>query len=253
MPGVTYLITGANRGIGRGLTTSLLQRPNTTVVAAVRDVANSTPVLEALPKGADSKLVIVKIDSQVESDPRTAVAELQSKHGISSLDVVIANAGISHSGALIAENSSEALRDHFNTNTIGPVLLFQAVKPLLQASKSGKPVFLAISTLLGSIGAQDLVAGFPAKFSPYGASKAALNWIVKRIHMEESWLITYVTHPGLVLTDMAANLAGAGIDPVAIGAITVDVSVAGVLKTLDSASRDISGTFQNYDGTTLPW
>lgn len=253
MSGITYLITGANRGIGKGLTTSLLQRPNTTVIAAVRDVAKSTPVLESLPKGADSKLVIVKIDSQIESDPRTAVAELQSKHEISSLDVVIANAGIAHSGTPIADNTSEALRDHFNTNTIGPVLLFQAVKPLLQASKSGKPIFLAISTLIGSMGAQDMLAGLPAQFSPYGASKAALNWVVRRIHLEESWLTAYVTHPGLVLTDMAASMAVEGVDPVDLGAITVDVSVAGMLKTLDSASGDISGTFQNYDGTTLPW
>lgn len=249
----TYLITGANRGIGKGLTTSLLQRPSTTVIAAVRDIEKSTAGLTALPTGAGSKLIVVNIDSQSESDAVKVISELQEKHGITSLDVVIANAGISYSNSPVMKNSPEVFRDHINTNTIGPILLFQATAPLLKVSKNA-PVFLAISTIIGSIGGQDLLAALPPQMSPYGASKTALNWVVKRIHIEEPWLTAYVTHPGLVLTDMTSALtAGQDIDLQDLGAITVDVSVTGILKTLDSASRDISGTFQNYDGSVLPW
>ncbi|KAG9192765.1 norsolorinic acid ketoreductase [Alternaria panax] len=249
---LTYLITGANRGIGKGFTSTLLQRPNTTVIAGVRDVAKSTSALEALTKASGSKLIIVKIDSSVETDPKNAVAELQSKHGITSLDVVIANAGIAHSGSTVINTTSDALRDHFAVNTIAPILLLQAVKPLLQASKSGNPIYLGISTAIGSIGAQAMLASFPQVFSPYGASKAALNWTFARIHFEETWLTAYVTHPGLVLTDMGTGLATAD-ELKAAGAITVEESINGVLSTLDKADRNISGTFQNYDGTTLPW
>ncbi|KAL1799871.1 hypothetical protein ACET3X_000213 [Alternaria dauci] len=249
---LTYLITGANRGIGKGFVSTLLQRPNTTVIAGVRDVAKSTPALESLTKASGSKLIIVKIDSSEEADPKNAVDELQSKHGITSLDVVIANAGIAHSGATIDKTTSDALRDHFAVNTIGPILLFQAVKPLLQASKSGNPIYLGISTVISSIGGQAFLAGFPQVFSPYGASKAALNWVFARIHHEESWLTSYVTHPGLVMTDMGNEFASPdGLK--AAGAITVEQSVTGVLSTLDKADRNISGTFQNQDGTTLPW
>ncbi|KAH6637833.1 aflatoxin biosynthesis ketoreductase nor-1 [Boeremia exigua] len=253
MPSTTYLITGANRGIGKGLTEKLLQRPNTTVVAGVRDTTASASVLSSLPVAAGSKVVIVKLDSQSETDAKEAVSQLSSEYGITSLDFVIANAGVAHSGTSVAETSSESLRDHFNTNAIGPLILFQAVKPLLQASKSGNPTFLAISTIIGSMGAQEALAGLPAVLSPYGASKAALNWLVRRLHYEEAWLTSYVTHPGLVLTDMASSMMGSPETAAAMGAITVDVSIAGILNTLDSASRDISGTFQNYDGTTLPW
>jgi len=249
---ITYLITGANRGIGKGFAQSLLQRPNTTVIAAVRDVAKSTSTLESLSKASGSKLIIVKLDSSDEADPKNAVAQLKSEHGITSLDIVIANAGIAHSGTTIANTSSDALRDHFAVNTIGPILLFQAVKPLLQASKSGNPIFLAISTVIGSMGAQAGLAGFPEVFSPYGSSKAALNWAVNRMHFEESWLTSYVTHPGLVVTDMG-NTMGPPEALKAAGAITVEQSVGGVLSTLDKAERSISGTFQNWDGTTLPW
>ncbi|KAF2825875.1 short-chain dehydrogenase [Ophiobolus disseminans] len=249
---LTYLITGANRGIGEGLTSTLLQRPNTTIIAAVRDVAKSKSALGSLPKGSGSKLILVKLDSASESDPKEAIAQLQSEHGITSLDIVIANAGIGHSGTTIANTTVEALRDHINVNTIGPILLFQAVKPLLQASKSGNPIFLAISTAIGSMGIQEHLAFLPPKFSPYGLSKAALNWAVRRIHFDEPWLTAYVTHPGLVLTDMAASM-DPDVDFKALGAITIEESVEGMLKTLDKANRDIGGTFQNYDSTTLPW
>jgi hypothetical protein len=37
------------------------------------------------------------------------------------------------------------------------------------------------------------------------------------------------------------------------GSITVEESVKGILSTLDKADSSISGTFQNYDGITLPW
>lgn len=253
MPSTTYLITGANRGIGKGLAASLLQRPDTTVIAGVRDPAASAPVFDSLPTAAGSKVVVVKIDSQSETDAKEAVSQLTSQHNITSVDVVIANAGIAHTNTSVAQTSSDSLRDHFNTNAIGPVLLFQAFKPLLQASKSGNPTFLAISTLIGSIGGQDRLAGAPPVFSPYGASKAALNWLVRRLHIEEPWLTAYVTHPGLVLTDLATGVFQTPEQVAAMGGITVDVSAAGILKTLDQASREIGGTFQNYDGTTLPW
>jgi norsolorinic acid ketoreductase len=248
---ITYLVTGANRGIGKGLTAELLQRPNTTVIAGVRDTTKSATVLGSLPAATGSRLILVKLDLQSETDAKDAVSELALEHGITSLDFVISNAGIAHSGTIVAETSSDTLREHFNTNTFGPVLLFQALKPLLQASKNGKPVFVAISAIIGSIEFQKAFARFPS--SPYGASKAALNWVVRRIHFEEPWLTAYVTHPGLVLTEMAASMTGSGEEALALGAVTVEVSVAGMLKTLDSASREIGGTFQNYDGTTLPW
>jgi norsolorinic acid ketoreductase len=249
---LTYLITGANRGIGKGFTSTLLQRPNTTVIAAVRDVAKSTSTLESLPKASGSKLIIIKLDSSSEADPKNAVAQLQSEHGITALDIVIANAGIAHSGTTVANTTSDALRDHFAVNTIGPILLFQAFKPLLQASKSGNPIFLGISTAIGSMALQPSFSSFPNVFSPYGASKAALNWAVTRIALEEPWATAYVTHPGLVLTDMGSGV-GSPEELEAAGAITVEQSVDGVLSTLDKADRKISGTYQSYDGTTLPW
>lgn len=85
-----YLATGANRGIGRGLVTTLLQRPRVTVIAGVRDVAASiSKDLLSLPTAEGSKVVLAKIDSNDHTTPFEAVKGLSD---IEKIDVVIANA-----------------------------------------------------------------------------------------------------------------------------------------------------------------
>jgi norsolorinic acid ketoreductase len=131
----TYLITGGNRGIGRGFVQTFLQRTATIVIAAVRDPSSaSAKSLQDLPKGAGSRLITVKLDSSISTDATEAVAQLQTEHGLSSIDLVIANAGISVGGASVRQTTAENIAEHFIVNTTGPVSLFQATADLLQAS-----------------------------------------------------------------------------------------------------------------------
>lgn len=247
----TYLITGANRGIGRGFVQRILQKPSTTVIAAVRDPSHPTSkALADLPKGPDTKLIIVKLDSAVETDATDAVAQLREQ-GIDSLDLVIANAGIAQGGTSVRNTSIANTQKHFNVNVIGPLTLFQATADLLKATKTGSPKFVAISTIVGSIGSQEVLSNFPETSSPYGASKAALNWFVRLLSFEEPWLTSWVFHPGVVETDLSS---GGGVDLKALGAISVETSVADMVKTTWSIDpKDLSGTFRNHDGTIIPW
>lgn len=250
----TYLVTGANRGIGRAFVERLLLNTNTTVIAAARELSKASISLDELPRADGSRLVLVKMDFNIESDAIDAVNQIQHEHSITAIDVVIANAGISHSSARVVENDTDAFRDHFNINTIGPVTLLKAFYSLLKASKTGNPIFLAISTFVGSIEGQGNLAALPAIFSPYGASKAALNWVIRRVHYEELWLTTWAAHPGVVLTEMGTQFACQVADPAAVGAVSVDVSVSGMLNQIAQASREeYGGKFRNYDGHILPW
>lgn len=65
--------------------------------------------------------------------------------------------------------------DNFKINTLSPVLLLQKLSPLLLPG--GK--FIAISSQLGQI-----TDAAPYPFSCYGASKAALNYVMKKADME---------------------------------------------------------------------
>ncbi|KAH7040890.1 uncharacterized protein B0I36DRAFT_344555 [Microdochium trichocladiopsis] len=145
------LITGASRGLGRGLLERYLLKPNHTVIAANRDPSSpSSTSLEQLPKGAGSKLIIVKIDADSETDAAAAVAELKTKHGIEYLDIVIANAGISYIWPAVADVKIADIDAHIRTNVYGLVSVFQATRPLLKESK-GTPIFAPMGTTAASI------------------------------------------------------------------------------------------------------
>lgn len=256
MSSQVVLITGANRGIGRGLTSVFLRQPLTTVIAAVRDVTKeSSQSLAQIPMADGSRLILVKMDLSAPSDAAKAIEAIQKDHGIDALDIVIANAGISHSGTSALKTPADVAMEHFSINSLGPIVLLQATAPLLRNSKKNSPKFVAISSIIGTISGTDLLRGLPHTTSPYGSSKAALNWFVRRLHVEEEWLVSFVFHPGLVLTDMVArSFSASGADPKKMGAISVEESVEGLFKVISSASREeTSGTFRNFDGQVLPW
>ncbi|KAK6211580.1 aflatoxin biosynthesis ketoreductase nor-1 [Colletotrichum tabaci] len=251
----TYLISGANRGIGRGFVAALLQRPSTTVIAGVRDP--SSPVsqsLTSIPKAEGSALILVKIDVSAASDAAAAVSSLQKDHGIAAVDVVIANAGVASPNGRTIDIVPETALQLFAVNAVGPVTLVSAAAPLLRAStREGGPVFMGVSSSLASIGAQaSIYEAFAANVAPYGASKSALNWFVQRLHLEEPWLTSFACHPGVVRTDMNSSMGDDVLE--SIGAISVEESVGSMIALLDTASRKTTGgSFKSYDGSTLPW
>jgi len=180
-------------GIGKGFVEKYLLRPNTTVVATVRNTsAQDCKSLNHLPKAEGSKLVVVKVESISDTDASEAVHSLAS-YDITKLDIVIANAGIFKLKAFqkVAEMQTADLMEHFNVNAAGVVRLFQATWPLLQ--KSDKPKFMVISSGAATIARMEFV---PYTLSSYGASKAAINFLTRRIHFENEKLIAFAVHPG---------------------------------------------------------
>lgn len=77
----------------------------------------------------------------------------------------------------IAGLSPSTMRNDFEVNAIGPMILFNAFSSLLQAAPS--PKFIAISTAAACI-----TEPIPFPVNSYGASKAALNFLVKKTDVE---------------------------------------------------------------------
>ncbi|KAJ5704306.1 Short-chain dehydrogenase/reductase SDR [Penicillium malachiteum] len=163
------LISGTNKGIGRALVEKYLTRDYVTVVASVHNPASPDAVsLSTLPTGHSSRVIVVKIDAASDTDAKEAVASLVS-HRVSSLDIVIANAGV-FSGAefkTIADAKISEIQNNLNVNTVGPIRLFQATLPLLL--KFSSPRVILMSSLMDTIsGIQDI----PLKIASYGANIA---------------------------------------------------------------------------------
>jgi short-subunit dehydrogenase len=79
-----------------------------------------------------------------------------------------------------------AITHQIQVNVNGTLVLFQATYALLKASTS-TPKFVAVSSFIGSIAIGPTI---PVKLVTYGASKAALNFVVRKMHQENEGLGT---------------------------------------------------------------
>jgi norsolorinic acid ketoreductase len=179
-------------GIGLGLTQSLLRRPNTTVIACIRD---RTSIIEQTLLPSDrhttSNLETITLESTSDKDFNNLRNSLVANGTIRRIDVVIANAGSSAKFASVLDTPLDALRSDFEVNTLGPLRLFQTCYDSLFIAPQGK--FVLISSILGSIGVQDVTAG---PMLAYGTSKAAANFLIRKIHCENANIVAITIHPG---------------------------------------------------------
>ncbi|WP_203783964.1 SDR family oxidoreductase [Asanoa ferruginea] len=186
------VITGASRGIGRGIALALAQEGwDLTLVA--RSSAGLAEVAAAT--GASS----VNLDLSDPSAPAAVVEAHLRRH--SSLDALVLAAGVGSAASLDGYPVSR-YEKQFALNTRAPFLLMRSALPLLRAAASRRPSRGAKIIALASIGG---VYAEPS-LSVYGATKAALLALCRGFNAEESGTGVTATAiaPGYVDTDMSA-------------------------------------------------
>ncbi|KUI69345.1 Norsolorinic acid ketoreductase [Cytospora mali] len=246
MAAINVLITGANRGLGRGFVEAYVAKPYHVVIAAVRDPEHhsSKALVEISNKGEGSRIIIVKIDATAEADAAAAVEHLTTYEGIHRLDIVIANAGIAYIWPSVAELKAEDLLAHFKPNVLGIVFLYQATRQLLL--RAAEPKWVTIGSNAGCIE----VTHFPN--AAYGPTKSAVHWITKRINAEDEKLVSFVIHPGWVQTaigNLGASQLGMDQAPV-----PVKDSVGAMVPLIDKATKEATGgRLWDYTGEILAW
>ena len=224
-----------------------LKRDNHIVIAAVRDITSSSSKgLLDLPAGRGSKPILIKLDGVSDTDGPAAVETLKNEHGVTYLDLVIANAGIAKLYDTVLNSPVSSFREHYETNTLGYVRAYQALKPLFDSADA--PRFVLISSFVGSIGESDT---YTDPNTAYAHSKTACNFIMAKIHHENKQLCSFAISPGWVKTEMgsygASQLGG---EPT----LSKEESVGGTIKVIDTATRDkTSGRFKSYAGTEQAW
>lgn len=219
----TYLVTGANRGIGLEYSRQLQARGDQ-VIAVCR---TASPELEALG---------VPIEAGIDLASEAAIAELVTRLQGVPLDGLILNAGILESMGL-EDLDAEAIRRQFEVNALAPLLL---VRALLEQLPRGAKVALMTSRM-GSIDDNSSGGSYG-----YRMSKVALNIAGKSlaIDLQPRGIAVAILHPGLVRTRMI-NFNPNGISPAE--------SVRGLLARIDALTLETSGTFWHANGQVLPW
>ncbi|KAF8193039.1 NAD(P)-binding protein [Pholiota molesta] len=210
-----YLVAGATRGLGLALVDDIATKDQSAVIyAGARNTSNGAAQLIQVAAKYPGRVHVVKY-------------QIAAEHG--RLDTVIANAGaIPISLCSPSALPADKFTDEFSVNALGPIVLFQSTRELLKASPL--PRFVPISSAGGSMEFIPQMGAMDA--SPYGASKAALNWVTRKIHFENEWLIAFPQCPGPVNTDMASKL--------------VDIIVA-------STREKDGGQFHSSDDGRRPW
>jgi NAD(P)-dependent dehydrogenase (short-subunit alcohol dehydrogenase family) len=228
------LVTGANRGLGLAFVTQLLER-GARVLACCRHPSQAR-VLDALRAAHGDRLAMHALDvadpAAIDALPHAAAKHLQR------IDLLINNAGLLVSGERFGNVRAESLAESFAVNASAPLLITQALAPLL--ALGNKPRVLCVTSQLGSI-----AQASSFRTISYAMSKAALNMAVKRLAAELAprGIVVLTAHPGWVKTDMGGK--GATLAPAD--------SAHALLNLIERVRAEDAGKFLAYDGAELPW
>ncbi|HEV7260662.1 MAG TPA: SDR family oxidoreductase [Bosea sp. (in: a-proteobacteria)] len=228
----TWMITGANRGIGLALTMELVRRGDH-VIAAARDPWGGA--LAELAAEHVAALTLVELDVTSDDSVAAAKASLEGRP----IDVLLNNAGIygPRDRQSAFDMDFDAWREVFEVNVYAPLRIAQAFLPNLEAGASRK--IATISSRMGSIGNN------PSGNIAYRSSKTAVNMTMVLFGnaVRERGITQLLFHPGWVRTDMGGG--GADIAP--------SESAAGLIATIDASGMAETNSFRTWQGETIPW
>ena len=228
------LVTGANRGLGLALATALLQRGDR-VVATARHPGKAT-ALNTLTGRFPGRLHVLPLDVASEKSRDELARELPLVLDDSNVDLLVNNAGVLHSGERWGKLHADILEDSLRINAVGPLLLTQAVAPLLA---DGATV-ANLSTQMASLATRS-----EFRSPSYAMSKAAQN--MATVQMAKAFaargIRVVALNPGWVRTDMGG----------AEGSLSPEESVAGLVRTIDALRVEDSGRFFDWQGEAVAW
>lgn len=235
MPTRHALVTGANRGLGLEFVRQLLAAGDR-VVAACRQPGKAT-ALNALAGEYPGRLHVLPLDVASPRSQAELARELPLVLGEGErLGLLLNNAGVLHSGERFGHLTLPNFEDSFRINATGPLLLTQALAPLLA---DGARV-ANLSSELGSIGATGRF-GTPS----YNMGKAAQNMATALLAhaLADRGIVVVALHPGWVRTDMGGE--GAALAP--------EDAASALLRVVTNLGASDSGRFLDWRGRALPW
>lgn len=206
------LVTGANRGIGKGFVEALLKQGAKRIYAAARDV-NSLASLVAL---APEKIVplVLDITEPTQIEAAAAVAD--------DVTLLINNAGALTFGSLL-DAPIENVTHELTTNYLGTLRVIRAFVPGIERQGGGAIVNVMSVVALANI----------AGIGGYSASKAAEFSMTQAIRKDlaDRSISVHGVFPGPVDTDMARDFP--------VDKASVSDVVAAVLVGIERGDEDI--------------
>ena len=195
------LVTGGNRGIGFETCRQLGRKGLRVILTSRKLEAGERAAGDLRKEGLEvhyRQLDVTDVDS-IEACVTSVDRDFRR------LDVLVNNAGImldsSKRGASIFQAEPGLIRETFETNTLGPLLVAKAVVPLMRRNGYGRIV--NVSSGMGQLCEMD--GGYPG----YRISKTALNAVsvILARELEDTNIKANSLCPGWVRTDMGGDKA----------------------------------------------
>ncbi len=232
------IVTGASRGIGRGIAEDLSRTH--TVVGTYRGRRDAAESLQQ-KTGAD----IFQCDISSAADRAALIAYVREKHG--RLDLLVNNAGIApRERRDILEASEEIFDEVLSTNLKGPYFLTQQAARWMVEQGSGRIVFItSISSYTASINRGE-----------YCISKAGLSMAVQLFaqRLAAANVQVFEIRPGIIRTDMIAAVEKVYEEKIANGLLPQrrmgeSADIARAVRAIADGQLDYStGQILNVDG-----
>lgn len=147
---------------------------------------------------------------------------------------VIHNAGVFGPRVPMEKMTTPDMERVYRINTIGVLRTLQEILPMIEHGG----VWAIVSSRMGSVSANN--GGSYA----YRASKAAVNIMAKSVAVDYgSRLAVLLTHPGYVATRMNGFQ----------GPVSVEESVAGMMKSVQDTKADGNVRFIAWNGEDISW
>ncbi len=191
------LVTGANRGIGLGLTREYLAR-GAHVFAGARAPATADE-LDTLRSEFGDSLTVVSLDV-VDLTAIEAAAQLVEETA-GGLDVLINNAGVYHRSDGLADVDTDAMIESFRVNALGPLVVTRAFLPLLSArSELATVVNVTMPTRpIGDLSRREDHAYVVSRYATNAITKMTANEVAG------SSVIAVGLYPGFLATYMSGH------------------------------------------------
>jgi NAD(P)-dependent dehydrogenase (short-subunit alcohol dehydrogenase family) len=187
------IVTGASRGIGRAISVALAKEAATVVLAA-RSIEKLQETADKIEE-AGGKAEIVVTELTKEESIKNLIKTTNEK--FSRLDILINNAGVTHS-AKLEQTATEDWQRCININARAPFILCREALPLLRKSQAA--YIINIASVVS-------VKGYPLQ-SAYTSSKHALRGMTISLseELKGSNIRVHLLCPGGVDTDMVGSV-----------------------------------------------
>lgn len=227
----TALVTGANRGIGKAIVKTFLEKEAKKVYAAVRNLDSAASLVEQYGERVEA----IYIDL---AKPETITAAAQQTKDV---EVVVNNAGVNERSTPLDKDALNSLNFEMDINVGGLIRMVQAFAPILKTNSGG--AFIQLNSVAS-------IKSF-VPIATYSASKAAAYSITQalRDQLSEQGTVVISVHPGPIATDM---IAASGMMEMAEPPSIVANGIVAALHSgdfhvfPDKMAKQIEGAYQNF-------